>query len=116
MPDHAAQVARCGRVSMEAVGGALGRALRKLGLEQDLLGWRAVEEWPQLVGPRVSRHSRAVGFRKGTLLVEVEGSAWMHELGFLKRQLIEQINGRLGGECVRDVRFVLPRGRTAWHR
>ena len=112
MPDHAAPVARCGRVSMEALGGALGRALRKLGLEQNLLGWRAVEEWPQLVGPRVSRHSRAVSFRAGTLLVEVEGSAWMQELQFLKRDLIRNINDYLGRELVRNVHFVPPRGGT----
>jgi predicted nucleic acid-binding Zn ribbon protein len=95
---------------MEALGGALDRALRRLGLEQDLLGWKAVEEWPQLVGPRVSKHTRAVGFRSGTLCIEVEGSAWMQELQFLKRDLIRKINEKLGRELVRNVRFVTPRG------
>ena len=95
---------------MEAVSGVLSRVLRQLGLESELKGWRAVEEWHELVGPRVSRHTRAVGFRQGTLRVEVEGSAWMHELGFLKRDLISRINQQLGSYLVRDVRFVIPRG------
>jgi len=42
--------------------------------------------------------------------VEVEGSAWMHELSFLKRDMIREINQRLGSGRVRDVRFVMPRG------
>ena len=94
---------------MEAISGVLSRVLRQLGLEQELQGWRAVEDWPQLVGPRVSRHTRPLGFHEGTLRVEVEGSAWMHELNFLKRELIRQVNQRLGAELVQDVRFV-PRG------
>ena len=95
---------------MEAVASVLTRVLRKLGLEGELHGWRAVEEWPRLVGPRVARRTRAVSFREGTLIVEVEGSAWMHELGFLKRDLLREIHRGLGSECVRDVRFVIPRG------
>ncbi len=73
---------------MEAVSDALSRLLRGLGLERQLLGWRAVQEWPGWVGPRIAGHSRAVDFRDGTLFVEVEGSAWMHELGFLKREIV----------------------------
>jgi predicted nucleic acid-binding Zn ribbon protein len=95
---------------MEAISGVLRRALTRLGLEDELQGWRAVEEWPRLVGARVSRHTRAVAYHDGTLRVEVEGSAWMHELGFLKRDLIRKLNRDLGGELVREVRFVIPRG------
>jgi len=97
---------------MEAISAVLSRVLHRLGLEDELEGWRAVSEWPRLVGPRMARHTRAVGFREGTLRVEVEGSAWMHELGFLKRDLIIRINQYLGSRLVRDVRFVVPRGGT----
>ena len=95
---------------MEAISGVLSRALRRVGLEHDLQGWRAVDEWARIVGPRVARHTRAVAFRGGTLRVEVEGSAWMHELGFLKRDLIQRVNRHLGAELVRDLRFYLAPG------
>jgi predicted nucleic acid-binding Zn ribbon protein len=97
-------------MSMEPVSGAISRLFGRLGLERGLLGWRAVSEWPRLVGPRVASHTRAVAFRDGALHVEVEGSAWMHELGFLKRELVRTINQHLGSECVKDVRFIAPRG------
>lgn len=95
---------------MEAIAGVLSRVLKRLGVSAELEGWRAVEEWPQLVGPRLARHTRAVGFREGTLRVEVEGSAWMQELGFLKRELIVRINQHLGSHLIRDIRLVVPRG------
>ena len=95
---------------MEAVSGVVARLLRGLGLEDALQGWRAVQEWSETVGPRLARRTRAVEYRDGTLIVEVEGSAWMHEVGFLKRELVERINARLGAAVVREVRLVLPRG------
>ena len=94
---------------MEALGGVLGRLFRRLGIEDELQGWKAVEDWEGAVGPRVARHTRAVGFEKGVLRVEVEGSAWMHELGYLKQELIQAINRDLGAARVRDIRFVVPR-------
>jgi len=95
---------------MEALSGVLGRVLARLGLDRTMRGWRAVDEWPRLVGPRLASHTRATTFRDGTLHVEVEGSAWMHELGFLKRDLIQRIHQHLGSDEVRDVRFVIARG------
>ena len=83
--------------------------LEQLGLARTAEGWRAVSEWPAVAGERIARHTRALSFRDGTLAVEVEGSAWMHELGFLKRDLVQRINHQLGGEHVRDVRLMLPR-------
>ena len=97
---------------MEPLSGLLPRVLRQLGLEEGLLGWRAVEEWGQIVGPRIAKHTRAVSFRDGVLQVEVDGSAWMHELGFLKRDLVRKVNRHLGSARVRDVRLVVPRGGT----
>jgi hypothetical protein len=43
-------------------------------------------------------------------VIEVEGSAWMQEVGYLKRELIRKIDARLGAGVVRDVRVTLPRG------
>jgi len=95
---------------MEPLSGVLHRVLGQLGLRDDMLGWQAVHEWDHLVGPRIASHTHAVGFRDGLLQVEVEGSAWMHELGFLKRDLIRKINRHLDSNPVRDVRFVVARG------
>lgn len=87
--------------------------MRQLGLAETAEGWRAVAEWPVVAGVRIARHTRAVSFRDGALTVEVEGSAWMQELGFLKPELLRNLNRHLGADgvgdivrdIVRDVRF-----------
>jgi predicted nucleic acid-binding Zn ribbon protein len=97
-------------VIVHAIAPVLNGLLRDLGLESEVVGWRAVSEWPEAVGARIARRARAVSFHQGTLVVEVEGSAWMQELGFLKRQMLRQLECRLGGPHVRRLRFVMAPG------
>ena len=78
----------------------------QLGIARTAEGWRAVSDWPAVAGARIARHTRALSFRDGTLAVEVEGSAWMHELGFLRRELVRNLNRHLGADVVSDVRFL----------
>lgn len=85
------------------------RLLRDLGLEAGVAGWRAVEAWAEVAGPRIARRTHAAGFRDGVLHVEVEGSAWAYELEFLKRRLLGELQRRIGRQ-VRDLRFVTTRG------
>jgi predicted nucleic acid-binding Zn ribbon protein len=86
--------------------------LERLGIARTAEGWRAVTEWPAVAGARIARHTRALSFRDGTLAVEVEGSAWMHELGFLKRDLVCNLNRHLGADVVTDLRLTPARGRS----
>jgi len=95
---------------VQSISGVLPALLRSLGLEAGIMGWRAVTEWPNAVGPGVALHTRAMSFQGGTLLVEVEGSAWLHELSFLKRDLVQQLNQHLGSQLVRDLSFIKARG------
>ena len=97
---------------MEALSGVLPRVLKRYGLEDRVAGWRAVEQWAEVAGVSIARHARATSFRDGILHVEVEGSAWMHELGVLKRELVRRFHKHLGGPHVRELRFSLAHGRT----
>jgi predicted nucleic acid-binding Zn ribbon protein len=95
---------------MESIARVLPALLRELGLEAGVLGWRAVTEWPDAVGPQIARRTRAVSFHDGTLRIEVEGSAWRYELELLKRDLLRQLNQRLGSPLVRDLELIHSRG------
>ena len=95
---------------LRPVAALLPELLGTLGLAETAAGWRAVADWPAVAGPRIARRTRAVAFRDGALTVEVEGSAWMHELGFLKRDLVRNLNRHLGADVILDVRFVPARG------
>jgi hypothetical protein len=74
---------------------------------RNLPGWRGVLIWADAVGPEAARRSRAVAFREGRLIVEVTGSAWMHQLVALKRQLVTKVNRAIGSAAVEDIVFVV---------
>jgi predicted nucleic acid-binding Zn ribbon protein len=95
---------------MESLGVLLPELLRRWKLAEGVAGWRAVEEWPAAVGPRIAQRTRAVEFREGILVVEVQGSVWRHELGFLKRDLLRKIRERAGSCRITDVKFITARG------
>ncbi len=90
---------------MDRIGGPLQELLARLRLSGPMVGWQAVEVWPEVVGDRVAARARAVAFRDGTLVVEVDSSTWMNELTYLKRRMILDVNRRLGAEVVQDLRL-----------
>jgi len=92
---------------MDRIGGPLKNLLDRLRLTGPMKGWEAVELWPKVVGERIAARTRARAFRDGTLTVEVESAAWMNEMTYLKRRLIQDLNQRLGAETVQDIRWTL---------
>ena len=90
---------------MQQIGGPLKRLLKQLGLTAAMEGWKAVELWSDVVGERVASKTAAIGCEKGELIVQVENAAWMNELDYLKRNYINALNDRLGGQVVRKIVF-----------
>jgi len=95
---------------MESSAAVLARVLASAGIDRELPGWRAVEAWDAIVGPRVARRTKAVAFRDGTLIVEVDGSSWMHHMQFMERDVLRNIDTAIGAGHVRALRCVVPRG------
>ena len=63
--------------------------------------------WDDVVGPTLARHARPERLRRGVLVVAVDSPEWMQELQFLKRDLRDRLNARLGRTVVRDLFLVL---------
>ena len=95
---------------MQRLGELLPVVLRGLGIERELKGWQAVETWADALGPAIARKTHAVSYHEGVLEVEVEGSSWRHELGYLERDLVRRLNERLGAALVQRLRFTINRG------
>jgi predicted nucleic acid-binding Zn ribbon protein len=90
---------------MDRIDGHLKDLLKKLDLEEPMQGWKAVELWAEVVGRHAAGHARAIAMREGTLIVEVDSAAWMNELGYQKRRAIRELNERMDGNYVKDIRF-----------
>ncbi|MFH1798580.1 MAG: DUF721 domain-containing protein [Candidatus Omnitrophota bacterium] len=68
---------------------------------------RAVSSaWIMAAGKEAGGHSRAVNFKKGVLTVIVENSAWMYQLTFEKKKIIEEFNKNYTGRGkAAEIRF-----------
>ena len=88
-------------------GDVLPRVLARFGLADELARWRAVVEWPEIVGERLASHTEARSVDRHTLWVEVESPAWMHELTYLKRELLARVEARLRARTIHELRFTL---------
>ncbi len=61
--------------------------------------------WDDCVGAAIAANTRPVALKGARLVVVVTSSAWLHQLQFLKQDLIERLNRRAGGDIVEDIRF-----------
>ena len=59
--------------------------------------------WNAAVGRQIAAKAHPVSFRDGILTVAVSSAPWMQQLTFLKKEMIEKLNERLGHGLVRDI-------------
>ena len=78
------------------------RSLRTGGDEQLLHVW---EYWDRTVGEVIADNAQPLAFKGKLLLVEVTSSAWLHELQFLKEDIIKNLNSALGKELISEIKF-----------
>lgn len=85
---------RHGRVAgtPQMVGDIVGRFLKKRGLTGKVEAASVIPEWPDLVGPQITRVTRPLRVSEGVLFVGVTSSAWMMELNLMKSDLMRRIN------------------------
>lgn len=63
------------------------------------------KSWDRMVGQNVSRHCQPDRLKDGILFLKVSSSVWMQQLQFMKSIIIVKVNGYMGDNSVRDVRF-----------
>jgi predicted nucleic acid-binding Zn ribbon protein len=96
-----------GKGSVKRVGSIIDKVMQNLGLSKRYNEQKAILVWEEIVGERIAKRAKALYSRNGTLVVEVENSTWMNELQFLRREIIEKLNKKLGKWVIDDVHFLL---------
>lgn len=61
--------------------------------------------WNEEVGEAIARRAQPAEVRNGVLFVTVATHSWIQELRFMKEQIRERLNARLGAPLVRDICF-----------
>lgn len=88
------------------IGEALREWSRNRGLARRLDLARAVEEWPQSVGPQVAAVTRAESVTPdGVLRVRVASAAWATELSLMAPRILARLNEGRSGR-IREIRWI----------
>lgn len=73
---------------------------------EDDTGMTAVwDVWDSAVGAAVAENTRPAAFRGRLLLVHVTSSVWLHQLQFMKQDLVAKINAACQKQLVEDITF-----------
>ena len=81
----------------------LDETLKNLGVEVKLKQHRVWSLWDEVVGPAISAHAQPRAVRDGCLFVAVEDSLWLHQLNYLKHQILTELNSKLGKAGLRQI-------------
>jgi predicted nucleic acid-binding Zn ribbon protein len=83
----------------------IGDVLKKYRLETDselVQVWRV---WDTIVGNVIAQNAKPAAFKGRILLVHVTSSTWLHQLQFLKKDMIDKLNDTLGKTLIEDLKF-----------
>ncbi|MGD8344582.1 MAG: DUF721 domain-containing protein [Desulfobacterales bacterium] len=61
--------------------------------------------WDAAVGETIAQNARPAAFKGNLLIVHVSNSTWIHQLQFLKNDLISALNAALGQPLLMEIKF-----------
>lgn len=67
--------------------------------------FKIIAAWPNLAGKDFSHHAKPVSLKRGTLVVNVDESAWLYQANLQKEKLLMRLQKKAGGQKVQSIRF-----------
>lgn len=92
---------------MKRADAVLGPMLKRLGIESGVRLERIRNDWLSIFDPRLSSHMFPAACSEQELLLHVESPAWMQQLTYYKREIID----RLSPYGITEIRFRIGRVR-----
>lgn len=83
----------------------IGRDMQPLGLEKEIPHQQWIEEWMEVVGPKIAQHTRPISFEDGILTIRVKDRHWLMELSSHRASYARLINEQLGEQRIKEFRF-----------
>ena len=80
---------------------------QKYGYDRKILEHKAMFLWSDVVGEKFALHAQPSSISDGKVLVVVGDSVRLTELNLQKLKLIDQLNGKLGFNVIKDIEFKL---------
>jgi predicted nucleic acid-binding Zn ribbon protein len=83
----------------------LNSALSKYRPAMDTEMTRIWDIWDDAVGKPIAMNAKPDAFKDGILIVNVSSSSWIHQLKFLEKEMIINMNKKLEHISVKQIRF-----------
>lgn len=90
---------------MKTLEEAIKNLIKNLGIEDQVQVNQVLNVWPTIVGKRIADVSQAKKIEHNVLFVKVLNDSWRNELLFLKKNIIEKLNKKVGKEIIKDIRL-----------
>jgi len=90
---------------LQHLGDVLATVLRKRSIFLAVPDRRLAAAWAKAVGPVISAQTRIDRRSGDTLYVKISGPAWMHQLHFLKEEILAKLNSGSSDPPLNDLRF-----------
>ncbi|MDD9304205.1 MAG: DUF721 domain-containing protein [Desulfobacter sp.] len=87
------------------IGDILTRALGKYRPAKDTQMTLIWDLWDQAVGRPIAMNAKPDAFKDGILSVNVSSSAWIHQLKFLEKEIIANLNKAMDTPLITQIRF-----------
>ena len=87
------------------IGSIINDVLKNYRREPDGELIRVWHVWDSIVGDVISKNAKPAAFKGRILLVHVTSSTWVHQLQFLKEEMIAKLNEGLGKSLIADLKF-----------
>ena len=87
------------------IGNIIGNVLKQFRRESDGGLTRVWHIWDEVVGETIAANAQPAAFKGDLLLVHVTSSTWIHELQFLKADMVSKLNAALGKPMLTEIKF-----------
>jgi len=92
---------------LQRLGDVLEKVLKKQAVPLPARDQELITAWRKAVGPQVAAQTFPDRLRRETLYVRVSTSVWMHQLQFMKQDILPRINVLLKAREVKTLHFSL---------
>jgi hypothetical protein len=85
----------------------LKKVLRKNSIPHTLPDQRLIDLWSRAVGERIAARTFPETLKRGTLHVRVASPVWLHQLQFMKEEILLQLRELSGNDAIRTLFFTI---------
>ena len=93
------------KANFEHIGSILAEVLKTYRRDSDGELVQVWQVWDDVIGDVIAQNARPAAFKGKILLVHVSSSTWVHQLQFLKKEMIAKLNNAFGKALIDDLKF-----------